>query len=61
MILVLLAAAVISGIIGVAQDAIAILVIVLLTAVIGMVEEYRDERAVSAWLLRPSLKPCLPW
>jgi Ca2+-transporting ATPase len=48
MILVLLAAAVISGFIGEPQDTIAILVIVLLNAVIGAVQEFRAERAVAA-------------
>jgi Ca2+-transporting ATPase len=48
MILVLLAAAVVSGVIGEPQDTIAILVIVLLNAVIGAVQEYRAERAVAA-------------
>ena len=48
MILVLLAAAVISGLVGEPQDAVAILVIVLLNALIGAVQEYRAERAVAA-------------
>jgi len=48
MILVLLAAALISGFIGEPQDTIAILVIVILNAVIGAVQEYRAERAVAA-------------
>ncbi len=48
MILVLLAAAVISGLIGDAVDTLAILVIVLLNAVIGTVQEYRAARAVAA-------------
>ena len=48
MILVLLAAALISGIIGDPQDTIAILVIVLLNAIIGAIQELRAERAVAA-------------
>jgi len=48
MILVLLAAAVISGVIGEAQDTVAILVIVVLNALIGAVQEYRAERAMAA-------------
>jgi Ca2+-transporting ATPase len=48
MILVLLAAALISGFIGEPQDTVAILVIVLLNAVIGAVQEFRAERAVAA-------------
>jgi Ca2+-transporting ATPase len=48
MILVLLAAAVVSGVVGELTDTIAILVIVLLNAVIGSVQEYRAERAVAA-------------
>ena len=48
MILVLLAAALISGFIGEPQDTIAILVIVLLNAIIGAVQEFRAERAVAA-------------
>ncbi len=48
MILVLLAAAVISGLIAEVYDSIAIIVIVILNAVIGAVQEYRAERAVAA-------------
>jgi len=48
MILVLVVAAVISGVVGEAQDAIAILVIVFLNATVGVVQEYRAERALEA-------------
>jgi len=48
MIIVLLAAALISGFIGEPQDTIAILVIVFLNAVIVAVQEYRAEWAVAA-------------
>jgi len=48
MIIVLLVAALISGFIGEPQDTIAILVIVLLNAIIGAVQEFRAERAVDA-------------
>ncbi len=48
MIIVLLLAALISGFIGEPQDTIAILVIVLLNAIIGSVQEFRAERAVAA-------------
>ena len=48
MILVLLAAAVISGFIGEPMDTVAILVILVLNAVIGAVQEFRAERAVAA-------------
>lgn len=48
MILVLLAAALISGLVGEPQDAIAILVIVVLNAIVGSVQEFRAERAIAA-------------
>ncbi len=48
MILVLLAAAVVSGFIGEPMDTVAILVILALNAIIGTVQEFRAEQAVAA-------------
>ena len=48
MILVLLTAAVISGVLGEPVDAVAIIVIVILNAAVGALQEYRAQRAVEA-------------
>ena len=69
MILVLLAAALVSGLIGDPRDTVAILVIVLLNAIIGAVQAYRAERAVAAlrrmaapeaWVMRDGQAVSLP-
>ncbi|HEX9114030.1 MAG TPA: HAD-IC family P-type ATPase, partial [Nitrospirota bacterium] len=48
MILVLIAAAAVSGVIGEAADSVAIIVIVLLNAALGFSQEYRAEKAMAA-------------
>ncbi len=48
MILVLIAAAVISGLVGAPVDALAIVIIVVLNAIIGAVQQYRAEDAIAA-------------
>ncbi|MCA2001743.1 MAG: ATPase, partial [Chloroflexi bacterium] len=48
MVLILIAAAVVSGLLGDAKNAIAILAIVALYALLGFTQEYRAEQAIAA-------------
>ena len=48
MILVLLGAAAVAGVLGAVQDALVIIAIVVLNAIVGTVQQYRAQRAISA-------------
>jgi Ca2+-transporting ATPase len=48
MVIVLLVAAIVAGVVGELKDSIAIVVIVLLNALLGAIQQYRAERAIAA-------------